>query len=246
MKEEIERINKLKDFYEHKLEEIRESPVDSRPNMLRKLYRCGQKDKHLGVTITSFGTINVINFPKYPPELEIKEESDIDYDTPTISTFSAGYKPYNYKKYFNQTVKTYQGHLEVHKKLVNSIRGILGPGEKYTANEVKDTISIFKFKKDLVISIVRKLNGDSDYKSLTEVQKSSLFRYYEIFRNESYKVLGKYVKYKSNVLFHLLRLVGCDPNPDDFPLNGRISNERTETEIETVFKAKDYILRLRI
>ena len=114
------------------------------------------------------------------------------------------------------------------KKLVNSIRGILELGEKYTANEVKDAISIFKFKKDLV----RKLNGDSDYKSLTDVQKSSLFKYYEIFRNESYKVLGKHVKYKSNALFHLLRLVGCH-----FPLNGRISNERTETEIETVFKA---------
>ena len=31
-------------------------------------------------------------------------------------------------------------------------------------------------------------------------------------------------------------MVGCDPNPDDFPLNGRVSNERTETEIEVVFK----------
>ena len=72
------------------------------------------------------------------------------------------------------------------KKLVNSIRGILGPGKKYTVNEVKDTISIFKFKKELVNSVVCKLNGDSDYKSLTEVQKSSLFKYYEIIRKESY------------------------------------------------------------
>ena len=195
------------------------------------------------MTITSFGTLNVINYPKYPPELEIKEKSNVDYDTPTISSFPAGYKPYNYKKYFEQTIKTYQGHLDVDKKLVNSIRGILGPGKKYTANEVKDTISIFKFKKDLVNSIVCKLNGDSDYKSITEFQKSSLFRYYEIFRNESYKVLGKHVKYKSNVLFHLLRLVGCDPNPDDFSLNGRVSNERTETEIETVFKAMGWDYR---
>ena len=203
--------------------------------MLRKLYRCGQINKHLGVTITS--TLDVVNLPKYPPELEVKEESEIDHDTPTMSTFPAGYKPYDYKKYFNQTIKTYQGHLEVDKKLVNSIRGLLGPGEKYTVNQVKDMISIFKFKKDLVNSKVYKLNGDSDYKSLTEVQKFSLFRYYEIFRVKSYSVLGKHVTYKSNVLFHLLRLVGCDPNPDDFPLNGRASNERTETETETVFKA---------
>ena len=96
---------------------------------------------------------------------------------------------------------------------------------------------MFKFKKDLVNSIVRRLNGDLDYKSLTEVQKSCLFRYYQNFRVKSYNVLGKHVKYKSNVLFHLLRLVGCDQNPDDFPLNGRVSNERTQTEIETAFKA---------
>ena len=172
MKEDIERINKLKDFYEHKFKEISEAPVDSRPKMLRRLYRCGQKNKHLGVTITSCGALNVINHPKYPPELGIKEESEIHYDTPPISTFPADYKPYDYKKYFNQTIKTYQGHLEVDKKLVNSIRGLLGPGKKYTANEVKDTISIFKFKKDLVDSIVCKLNGDSDYRSLTEIQKS--------------------------------------------------------------------------
>ena len=68
MKEEIGRINRLKDFYEHKLEEICEAPVDSRPYMFKKLYRCGQNNKHLGVTITSFGTINVIIIPKYPPE----------------------------------------------------------------------------------------------------------------------------------------------------------------------------------
>ena len=187
MKEEIERINKLKDFYKHKREEISEAPVNSRLNMLRKLYRCGQKNKHLGVTITCFGTINVINYPKYPPELEIKQKSNVDYDTPTISSFPAGYKPYNYKKYFEQILKTYQGHLDVDKKLVNSIPGILGPDKKYTINEVKDPISIFKFKKDLVNSLVCKLNGDSDYKSLTEVQKSSLFKYYEIFRTRAIK-----------------------------------------------------------
>ena len=37
------------------------------------------------------------------------------------------------------------------------------------------------------------------------------------------------------MLFHLLRLIGCKPDPDDFPLNSRVSNERTESEIETVF-----------
>ena len=38
MKEETERLNKLVDWYECKLNEIREAPVDSRPRKLEKLY----------------------------------------------------------------------------------------------------------------------------------------------------------------------------------------------------------------
>ena len=174
MKEETERINRLVERYNNKLKEINEAPADGRPKMLSKLYRFSQKNKHLGVTIKSFGTLNVINYRKYPPELEypkyeeeIEEVDEIYHDASTISTLPSGYKPYNYRKYFNQTIKTYQGHLDVDKKLVNSICGLLGPklgGEKYTVNEVKDTISNFKFKKDLVNSIVCKLNVDLDYK----------------------------------------------------------------------------------
>ena len=40
----------------------------------------GQRDKHLGVTITSFGTFDEINLPKYPPELEYPEYKEIVED----------------------------------------------------------------------------------------------------------------------------------------------------------------------
>ena len=88
----------------------------------------------------------------------------------------------------------------------------------------------------MVNSIVRNLNEVPDYKAILEFQRSSLLKYYEDFRINSDKVLGKQVKYKSNVLFHLLRLVGRKPDLDDFPLNGRVSNAKIESEIETVFK----------
>ena len=38
MKEETERLNKLVDWYEFKLNEIREAPVDGRPRKLEKLF----------------------------------------------------------------------------------------------------------------------------------------------------------------------------------------------------------------
>ena len=241
MKEETERLNKLVDWYKLKLNEIREASVDSRPRKLEKLYQRSEKNKDLGVTITKFGTLNPVNYPKYPHELEIIEQGDYDdeienvfYDSPTDSSLPSNYKPSNHNKYFRKTIKMYQGHLNVKDELIETIRVSLGP-RRYTVNKVKDKIGELKFTKDLANSIVRNLNGDPDYKHLTEFQLASLLKYYEEFKINIDKALGKQVKYKSNVLFHLLRLIGYKPDPDDFPLNSRVSNERTESEIETVF-----------
>ena len=53
MKEETKRLNKLVDWCEFKLNEIREAPVDSRPRRkLEKLYRYSEANKDSGVTIT--------------------------------------------------------------------------------------------------------------------------------------------------------------------------------------------------
>ena len=57
MKEEMERLNKLVDWYKCKLKEINEASVDSRPRKLRKLCQCSDKNKDFGVTITRFGTL---------------------------------------------------------------------------------------------------------------------------------------------------------------------------------------------
>ena len=76
MKEEMERLNKLVDWYKFKLDEIREAPVDSRPRKLEKLYQSSEKNKHLGVTITRAGTINPVDYPRYPSELKLHEYED--------------------------------------------------------------------------------------------------------------------------------------------------------------------------
>ena len=73
IKEETERLNKLVDWYELKLDEIREAPVDSRPRKQEKLYQSSEKNKHLGVTITRAGTLNPVNYPGCPPELKLHE-----------------------------------------------------------------------------------------------------------------------------------------------------------------------------
>ena len=116
MKEEMERLNKLVDWYKFKLGEIREAPVDSRPRKLEKLYQSSEKNKHLGVTITRAGTLNLIDYPKYPPELKLHEyednEEDVFCDPPMASSLPAGCKPYNQLDYFRQIIRAYQGRNE--------------------------------------------------------------------------------------------------------------------------------------
>ena len=112
MEEETKRLNKLVDWYKCKLKEIKEAPVDSRPRKLGKLCQCSEKNKDLGVTITRFGTLNPLVYPKYPPELEIIEQDDYDdeienvfYDAPTESSLPSNCKPYNHNKYFSKNDK---------------------------------------------------------------------------------------------------------------------------------------------
>ena len=71
MKEETERLNELVDWYKCKLKEKNEAPVDSRPRKLRTLYQYSEKNKDLGVMITRAGTLAPVNYPGYPPKLEL-------------------------------------------------------------------------------------------------------------------------------------------------------------------------------
>ena len=114
MKGETERLDELVDWYKCKLNGIREAPVDSRPRKLRKLYQCSEKNKDLGVTITRAGTLAPVDYPKYPPELELHEYEDneegVFYDAPTMNSLPAGYKAYNQLDYFRQLIKAYNGN----------------------------------------------------------------------------------------------------------------------------------------
>ena len=76
MKKETERLNKWVNWYEVKLNEIREALIDERPQKLGKLYRMSERNKHHGVTITSAGVTSPVNYPVYLPELKIPEYND--------------------------------------------------------------------------------------------------------------------------------------------------------------------------
>ena len=129
MKEETERLNKLVDWYKFKLHEIREAPVNSRPRKLGKLYQSSEKNKHLGVTITRAGTINSVDYPRYPPELELHEyedsEEDVFCDAPTASSLLTGCKPSNQLNCFKKIIRAYQGRDEDAVKYVKKVKALI-------------------------------------------------------------------------------------------------------------------------
>ena len=155
MKEEMKRLNKLVDWYELKLNEIREAPVDSRPRRLEKLYQYSEANKDKGVTITRAGTINPVNYPGYPPELKLLEdnnEEDVFYDAPKLGSLPAGCKPYNQLDYFKKIIRAYQGRDEDAVKYVKKVKALIDkPLDQLGLRHVRLAISKLKcpYKLDI-------------------------------------------------------------------------------------------------
>ena len=141
MKKETERLNNWVNWYEVKLNEIREAPVDSRLQMLeRLLYRVSEKNKNCGVTITSAGVINPLSYPEYPPDLKIPEYKSLDCvcpdpcgihkenpfcDVPTASSSNAGSKAYDRMDCFRKVVRAYCGVDEGASKYFKKVKALI-------------------------------------------------------------------------------------------------------------------------
>ena len=205
MKEETERLNKLVDWYKCKLKEINEAPVDSRPRKLRKLYLCSEKNKDLGATITRFGTLNPIDYPKYPPELELPEYQDneeiVFYDAPTASSLPAGYKPNNQLDYLKKLIKAYNGYDSDAVKNVKKVKALIDkPLDEFELEDIRVIRKKVKFSRKLDISLFYQLTGRLPHEELEYDDERIITHLYDTFCNESIKLSGKTVRCRVNVL----------------------------------------------
>ena len=230
MKEEMERLNKLVDWYKFKLDKIREAPVDSRPRKLGKLYQISEKNKHLGVTITRAGTINLVNYPGYPPELKLHEyednEEDIFCNAPKPGSLPAGCKPYNQLDYFRQIITAYQGRDEDAVKYVKKVKALIDkPLDKIELGHVGLAMAKVKCPHKLDISVFYQLTRRLPRKDLNYDDERLLIHFYDTFYNESIKLSGHTVRCRVNVLYHLLAKIGKEPNADLFQFMKRPSHQ---------------------
>ena len=242
MKEETERLNKLVDWYKFKLDEIREAPVASRPTKLEKIYRYSEVNKDSGVTITRAGTLNLVDYPKYPPELELHEyedsEEDIFYDAPTASSLPAGYRPSNQLDYFRQLIKAYNGYDEDTVKYVKKVKALIDKplDEMIELGHVRLAMAKVKCPCILDISVFYQLTKRLPHKGLDYDDERFLIHFYDTFCNEGIKLLGCTVRCRVNVLYHLLAKIGKEPNADLFQFMKEASHQQTEEEINLVFE----------
>ena len=126
IKSETERLNNWVDWYEVKLNEIREAPVDERLQKLGRLYRISERNKHTGVTITSSGVINPV---AYPPELKIPEYEDPkDFVSPFCDIRGPNdpvRKEYDQVDHFKKVARSYRGRDDDADKYVKKVKPLI-------------------------------------------------------------------------------------------------------------------------
>ena len=93
-----------------------------------------------------------------------------------------------------------------------------------------------KCPHELDISVFYQLTRRLPHKGLDYDDETFLIYFYDTFCNESIKLLGKMVRCRTNVLYHLLKKIGKEPNADLFHFTKGPGHQETEEEIELVFK----------
>ena len=79
------------------------------------------------------------------------------------------------------------------------------------------------------------LNGIKDLNLLGYGEEKELKNPYGALNKASIEFLGKSVKYKQNVPFHLLRKIGKEPDINNFYFQGSASVKNMNEEIKKVF-----------
>ena len=239
MKEETERLNELVDWYKCKLKEINEALVDSIHRKLEKLYQCSKKNKDLRVTITRAGTLALVDYPAYPSELELPEDNEeiVAYDAPTMSSVPAGYKPINQLDYFRQLIKAYNGYDSDAVEYVKKVKVLIDkPLDEIELGQIRLAMKKVKCPCKSDISVFYQLTKRFPHEDLNYDDERLLIHFYDTFMVANIKLLGKHVRYRTNVLYHLLKKIGKEPNADLLQFMKGASHQRTEEEIKFVFE----------
>ena len=86
------------------------------------------------------------------------------------------------------------------------------------------------------ISVFYKLTGRLPHEGIEYDDERIITHLYDTFVAANIKLLGKTVRCRTNVLYHLLKKIGKEPNAYLFPFMKGNSHQRTEEEIKFIFE----------
>ena len=95
---------------------------------------------------------------------------------------------------------------------------------------------LVKFPCRLEISVFYELTGKLPHEELEFKKRDLIIHFYDTFVRASEKLSGKPVRYRANVLYHLLRKIGKEPKANSFTFMKGSGHKRTEEEIKFVFE----------
>ena len=130
----------------------------------------------------------------------------------------AGCKPCNQLDYFKKIIRAYQGRDEDAVKYVKKVKELIDKplDEMIELGHIRLAMAKVECPRKLDISVFYRLTKRLPHEDLNYDYERLLIHLYDTFCNESIKLLGKTVKCRINVLYHLLAKIGKEPNADLF------------------------------
>ena len=118
-----------------------------------------------------------------------------------------------------------------------SVRTLIDkPLDQVVLEDIRAIRKNVKFPCKLHISVFYQLTGRLPHEELEFKGEDFIIHFYNTFVAASIKLLGKTVRCRINVLYHLLKKIGKEPNANLFPFMKGVSHQRTEEEIKFVFE----------
>ena len=139
------------------------------------------------MTITRAGTLNLVNYPGCPPELELHEckdnEEDIFYNAPMASSLPAGHRPYSQLDYFRQLITTYNCYDSDMVKYVKKVKALIDKplDEMIELGHVRLVMAKVKCPRKLDISVFYQLTRRLPHEGLDYDDERFLIHFYDTF-----------------------------------------------------------------
>ena len=150
----------------------------------------------------------------------------------------AGYKPCNQLDCFKKIIRAYQGRGEDAVKYVKKVKAFIDKplDEMIELEDIRLAMAKVKCPCKLDISVFYQLTRRLPQEDLNYDDERLLIHFYDTFYNESIKLLGRIVRCRVNVSYHLLVKIGKEPNADLFKFMKEASHQRPAEEIEFIFE----------